>query len=254
MAVYDSNTPEKEDQSFKSIIIVMVLLVVFFCGGYFLGTFLTPKEKEVKEEKPEIMETQYDTDDEKIVSLISRLVAGTDCWNIEIYTNDHPVTVKDIPSERIYQVVELASFYSKGIETVRIEDFDAEIQKYFGKGYLFEPEKIDFNGSNCFQYTYDKETKIFTKRETACGGTCGPNRTQYKITRAVEKEQVLKIYVKVLFGSKAESTNFYSDYARTNFVTNDYEHIEEYIHKGEDYIFTFEKVDNHYVYVSSEEM
>ena len=60
------------------------------------------------------------------------------------------------------------------------------------------------------------------------------------IERALKKEDSLLIYVKVLFGSQAESTNFFRDFERTEVVTNDYENIESYMDQGKDYVFTFQ--------------
>ena len=102
------------------------------------------------------------------------------------------------------------------------------------------------------QETNDAESKTFKKHETACGGTCGPNSSRYKITSAVEKDNVLRVYVRVLFGSQAENTKFYSDYGRVNFVTDDVEKLNEYYEDGGHYLFTFYKEDGYYVFVSSE--
>ena len=250
MAVYTNKTEEKNDTSFSKVIIVFIVLILFFCVGFVVGLYLIPSEPEQEEILD--VEVNYDPTDSQITELISRLIAGTDCWSIEDYTNDHVVTVKDISNERIYQVTELASFYSKGIESMSIEDFDSEIQNYFSIGYSFDPEKIDYQGVGCFQYQYDPLTTKFQKMETACGGVCGPNRTQYVISRAVESGLMLKVYVNVLFGSQSESVKFYSDYERLNFVTDDYENIDQYLLQGNEYVFTFEKVNDQYLFVSSE--
>ena len=252
MAVYTNKEEKKKDQSLKNVLIVMGILVLFFFVGYAIGVHFMPKE--VEDEIIEDVETEYEVDDPIVVNLMSTLISGDDCWSIETYANDHKVSVKDIPSDRLYKVVELNSFYSKGIEAMSIEDFDTEIQNYFSIGYHFDPDSIDYSGAGCFQYSYDSDTQTFTKQENECEAVCGPNRTQYIITRAVEKDLTLNIYIKVLFGSQAESTNFYKDYERLEFITNDYENIADYMYKGEDYIFTFQKVNDRYLYVSSEIM
>ncbi len=244
----------EENKKKKSIIRIIILIVAIglcFGLGYLVATLANPKPNIPVEEEVEEVETTIEVD-EAITHLVDRLVAGDGCNGIEFYTNDHKVTVKDITNERLFKITELESFSSKGIESMSIEDVDTEIQKIFSKGYLFKPEEIDYKDSNCFQYTYDKDKQIFTKQETACGGSCGPNRDYYKVVNAVEKNDVLNVEVKVLFSSGGESMNIYSDYERLNLVTNDAEHIEDNLDKGSSYIFTFEKVDNNYLFVSSE--
>lgn len=242
---------KKDAQSIKTVFIVLAILIVCFLLGFFVGRrYLVPEKPQVIES----IETELDVEDETIRDLIPQLVAGNDCWNIEIYANDHKVTTKDLTNETLFNVTSFASFYAKGIESMSLEDFDSEIQTYFDVGYAFDPEAIDYTSHACFPYTYDAETQRFVKQETACGGVCGPNSSQYLVTRAYVKDDVLKIYVKVLFGSQAESTNFFSDYARTQFITNDADNITAYLHQGNDYVFTFNKIEDHYVFVSSEEM
>ena len=146
------------------------------------------------------------------------------------------------------------SYDSKTIKEISLKDFQESIKHYFKEGYTFDPSKVHYNGASCFPYTYNADLEKFVFQETSCGGTCGPNRSQYKITGAVEKNSILKVDVKVLFGSQAEDVKFYSDYQRTNFVTDDYENIEDYYKNGGEYLFTFEKVDGYYVFSSCEKV
>lgn len=247
------NQEENKDiQSIKTVFIVLGVLIVCFALGFFIGRrYLVP---EPQPEVIEPVEVEIDVEDASIKDLIPQLVSGGDCWNIEIYANDHKVTTKDLSNETLFNVTAFSKFYAKGIESMPLDEFDSAIQTLFDTGYKFDPEAIDYAGQGCYPYTYDAETQRFTKQETACGGVCGPNSTQYLVARAYLKEDVLRVYVKVLFGSQAESTNFFSDYNRTQFVTNDADNITAYLHQGNDYIFTFNKVEDNYVFVSSEEM
>ena len=239
---------EKLEFSPKSVIIAFILMVLFFFVGYCIGNmWLSPEDEDVVNNQ-----TKYAVDDVAIVELMERLFAGTDCNQIEVFTNDHKIFVNDLSNEVLFQVTELASFAPKGVETMSITDFDTEIQKYFAKGYEFNPEAINYQGKECFSYYYDAPSKTFGKQETACGGTCGPNHTQYKIVKAVSQDDILRVTIKVLFGSQAESVAFYSNYERTEYVTDDYENIDKYFDKGASYIFTFSKVDDNFVYESSE--
>ena len=238
----------KLEISIKSVIITLFFMVLFFFVGYCIGNnWLSPEDSETLNNQ-----TKYAIDDVMIVDLMERLFAGTDCNAIEVFTNDHKIFVNDLSNEVLFQVTELASFAPKGVETMSIADFDTEIQKYFAKGYEFNPEEINYQGRECFSYYYDAPSKTFGKQETACGGTCGPNSTQYKIVKAVSQDDILRVTIKVLFGSQSESVAFYSNYERTEYVTDDYENIDDYFDKGATYIFTFSKADDNFVYESSE--
>ena len=246
----DTNVNEKkENNSLIKVILILAVLVVFFGIGFVIAKHFIPVE-ETDIEIEEVV-TTYDEDDSMIQTLLSQLTVGEDCWIIEEYANDHKVSVKDLSNTRIYEVTSINSFYSKGVESVDIEDFDTEIQKYFAIGYSFEPEKTN-DSVGCNPYSYDSETQKFIGSKLACGSTCGPNRSQYKVMGATEKDLILTVSVRVLFGSQAEQIAFYSDYERTNYITDDYEHLDDYYKEGDEYLFTFEKVEDHYVFVSSE--
>ena len=240
---------EKKSQ-LKTILIIVGAFILCFGIGFYLGKrYLTPKEPEIIDS----VETEMDVESPEISSLIPQLLAGGDCSSIEIYANDHKVTVKDLSSDVLYRVTAFGSYQSKGIESMSLEDFDSDIQTYFDTGYLFNPEEISYQGE-CMPYVYDAETQRFTKQESACGVICGPNSSRYMVARAYIKDDVLKVYVKVLFGSEAESTNFYRDYGREEFVTNDVDNLDTYLYQGKDYIFTFQKVEDQYLFTSSEAM
>lgn len=240
----------KEDSSLKYILIMMVVLVVFYCGGYLIGTHLIPQVTKTTSGPVinEHREIKYNDKDETIVRLLEHLTVGPDCWNIEKFANDKKITSADLDDSTIFEIVSLAAFDKVGSFT--LDEFHEKVKEYFKEGYTFNPEKIDKN--KCFHFAYKADTKTFERLDQVCGGTCGPNSTQYKVMGGVEKNSILTVDVKVLFGSQAEDVKFYSDYKRTNFVSNDAEHLDQYFIKGGDYVFTFEKVDGYYVFVSSE--
>lgn len=246
----------QDDTSLKTIFIVLLILIGCYCGGYFIGIRLIPARS--KDTKTVISnsnkEIDYKVTDEKIVHLMERLMVGFDCWNIETYANDKTITPKELSNDKIFEVVSLSSYSPKNVNSFSLDEFIEESKKYFKDEFEFNPEKINYSGKNCLPYKYDLNDKIFKKQETACGGNCGPNRSQYKIISAIEKSNVLRIGVKVLFGSQAEDVKFYSDYERKNFVTDDYEKLDDYLEKGDSYLFTFEKADGYFVFVSSEKM
>ena len=240
--------PRKDDNNFRKYVTITVTIIVVFGVGYLvgLGSMYLVSKKNVSEKYNKI----ENLEDSRVASLISNLIAGVDCWNIEEYANDHKVTVKDLSSERIFQVVQWGSFYDKKT-SASLDEFNSEIQKYFSIGYSFDPEQIQYSG-NCNPLHYNAERKEFYLSKLACMDACGPNSTQYKIVDVEDNGFDLKVTIRVLFGSQAESVHFYSDYARRHYITDDYEHLDSYFNQGDTYQFTFLRVDDNYLYVSSE--
>ena len=242
---------KQEDSSVKNVVIIMIVLIIFFGVGYFIGTKLISKPEEEVVTQEEI---EYDLDDPMIVKLMNDLVAGYPCSYLEVYANDNTVTSEDIPNELLYRVGE-ESFNLSEKKSITIKDFNSELQKHFSVGYTFDPDTIDYNGVGCYKYRFDSISKEYIKKDISCEeDSCNPNGTQYIITRAVGKDLDLKVYIKVLFGSNDESIKFYSDYERKKYITDDYKKIEKYYYKGSEYEFIFQKVDDNYLFVSSEKI
>ena len=239
----------KGPKNIKKYIYPLVAVFVVFGIGYFVGLgsmkILSKKDTSNGYQKIDIV------DDAVVTTLMKNLTAGSDCWNIEEYANDHKVDVKSISDERIYQVVQWGSFYNKGKSTITLDEFNAEIKNYFSIGYSFDPNKIS-SSSSCNPFSYNENTQEFVALKLACQDLCGPNKTQYKIMDVEDDGFHLTVTVNVLFGSQAEKVAYYSDYERTNFITDDYEHLDQYYDQGDSYLFTFLRVDNQYLYVSSE--
>lgn len=243
--------------SLLTVFIVLLFIVSAFFGGYFLGgnydilewfSKLTSNNK-----KDNTTETTKGTDlDSTLVySLVSNLVKGSECWTIEEFANDKKVVANDVPSQRAYAVAENNSFYFTGKETITVQEYVAEIQKYFGSKYHFYPELVSYESTACPQYVYNEEQQVFTRQQRDCRIQCGPNTTAYKVVKANENNGKLTITIKVLFGSK-EGTNFYADYDKTKLITNNPNEVKSALSQGTEYIFTFEKEDGNYVFLSSE--
>lgn len=254
MAYYNSvdekkKEPQQQD-SLKMVFLVLIILFSFYFIGYFLGTLIVPKqEKKIMEEVPKNVE--YEVDSPKIVNLISRLFSGMNCWVVEDFAKDKMVSVKDLSSERIYEIVHYGSLIPNQVDKITLADFQKEINNYLADGYLFDAENIDYTYLSCYQYQYHEDDQTFYRSEMVCGGVCGPNRTQYKIVKAKEEDDILNVEIRVLFGSQQESTSFYADYNRSQFVTDQVDDLDSYFDQGSLYLFTFKKKDNHYLFVSS---
>ena len=109
------NQEENKDiQSIKTVFIVLGVLIICFALGFFIGRrYLVP---EPQPEVIEPVEVEIDVEDASIKDLIPQLVSGGDCWNIEIYANDHKVTTKDLSNETLFNVTAFSKFYAKGID------------------------------------------------------------------------------------------------------------------------------------------
>ncbi len=240
-------TNNKQDDSMKNVVIIMIVLLFFFGIGYFIGTKLisSPEEEVIQDE------IELNADDPFVVKLINDLIAGYPCNYLEYYTNDNEVTIDDIPNELLYRVGEEIFFLSNK-KSMSIEEFNSELKKHFSVGFSFDPEEIDYNGAVCYKYRFDPISKEFIKKDIGCEDSCSVNTTQYIITKVEKDDLNLKVYVRVLFGSGDESIKFYSDYDRKKYVTDDYKNLDKYYYKGNEYLFNFQKVEDNYLFVSSD--
>ena len=246
---------EKKKGSVGIIVFVIILMLACFAGGYFLnssGLVTMKAENETKESNNKAIKCStidaYETIDKKVTEEIDRLIAGLDCFTIEEFTNDKKVTANDITNDRAFEIAQW-DFYKNNKEDISLDEYTKEVKKHLGKDYNFDPTKVDYNSEKCPQYKYDEATKTFKKQQTACGGTCGP-RTTFQITKALEKDGVLEISMRVVF-FKGGVDGYFSDYAKTNQIV---EGLDNYIpyEKGSLFKFTFENVDGNYAFVSSE--
>lgn len=244
----------------KGLVVLVILLLLICCG---LGAFIFINkdklfEKEIKQVEKENKKDSvekcdevkvYETTDEKISKLIDDLIAGMDCYRLEIYANDKKVLSSDINANIAYDVAMYNS--SKEVkEKITVDEINDIIKKYFGKDYKFEIDKLSDRKGTCISHYYDKSTKTFVSQETACGGTCGPH-TIYEVVKAVDTNGILELDVRILFTDK-NATGYYSNYKKTNLVqeldSNQFLQFE----KGALYKFTFKNEDGNYVFVSSE--
>lgn len=247
--------------TFVTVFIVVLFLVAAYCAGYYMGSHFDitvknqssngEKSSDTKEKQADKNVIEYSLTDSKIANLIPNLVKGINCWTIEEFANDRRIVSNDIPNQRAYIVAEVNTFYPSGRQSVTLEEYTNEVRKFFGKNYQFDPELVRYNDATCPQYEYQKESRQFIRRQTSCGGTCGPNKSIFKVIRAVDTDGVLVMDVKVLFGSR-EGTNFYRDYQKTKLVTNDPNTLDSSIGQGGEYKFTFKNENDNYVFVSSE--
>lgn len=248
------------------IVVLIVLMVGCFTGGYFINDILKndksneniEEQEETKDEQQEEktpIVTNYEITDTKVANLIDNLLKGSfnygGCHGLEVFVNNNKVTTNDISNLAVYHIIEINEFYQKK-DSFTLEEMNNAVKKYFGKDYVFNPNNINYKGQSCPQYNYDNNTKTFNKQQTACGGTCGPT-SSYKLEKAVDTDGILELSIKVVFASTNEGKDgYYSDYQKTNKIGTFNDDQDNLYSKGANYKFTFQLEDGNYVYVSSE--
>ena len=252
---------EKKKSNAGLIIFICILLLA--CGS--MGTFIfMNKDKLFVKENTDVTADNnkkdkadseakevkvYEITDQKISNLIDQLIIGNmSCDTLEQFANDRKVVASDVSADRAYDIA-VFNKNSNISGTISLEELTKIIQKYLGKDYNFEVDKLRQTKGTCISHYYDSASKTVIPQETACGGTCGPH-TSYKIVKAVDTDGVLEIDIKVLFVDK-NITGFYSDYNKTQLVSGFNNNELEY-EKGTTYKFIFKEEDGNYVFVSSE--
>ena len=259
----NDHSVRKAFETILTVFIVLLFIVASFLGGYYTGanedlrtvvnkiSNATKKKKTSPTETENKEEKKVDLADSKIANLIPNLLKGFDCWAIEEFANDKKIVANDISAQRAFTIAETNTFYFSRKQLISLDEYNNEIKKFLGSSYLFNPEKIEYGGENCPQFEYQKASKDFVRRPNNCGGVCGNNVSVYRVINGKYENDNLVLIVKVLFGSK-EGTNFYKDYNRMKFITNDPDSLSNSLGQGGEYQFTFREEHGNYVFVSSE--
>ena len=255
---------DKNEKSKNIIIVILIIMIIGLAGLLCYQTFAinneseknktienseeTRKEEATTEEKKESI--VYSVDDPKISNLIDKLASGLYCNEIEEYVNNKKVDAKNIKNVRAFIIAE-GDYYDSGAKTVSLEEMNKTIQKYLGKNYIFNPDSINYENM-CSGLKYDSKSKIYVQKGIGgCGGVCSPERTRYKIVKAIDENNILKLDIKVIF---AGDKGFYSDYSKTNKIGEFGDNIDYLYEKGSIYQFTFELINGYYAFVSSEKI
>lgn len=195
---------------------------------------------------------EHDPEDGMYIGSISSLIAGgEDCNSIEEFANDKRVEAKDVSQLRAFYAAEADEFYNNDKKTISLDEFTAAVKELFGDDYEFKPEEIDFD-KVCSNYKYESSSKKFVKNKKTCKISCDSNSTSYKLVKVVEEYGKYTIDVKVLFGSKDGSSNYYSDFNRENAVEKTWLYDNLDYSKGATYRFVFESKGSNYYFTSSE--
>ena len=254
--------------TFVTVFIVILFMIASFFAGYYAGSnkefdiklpsfdFNFLKNKTSKKEDPTSKEAkviEYNLNDTKVSNLIINLTkgVGTDCWAIEEFAKDKKVYAADITNQRAYTIAEANYFYSSGKSVISAEEYTSEVKKYLGSEYRFEPVLVEYNNATCPQYEYHADKKEFVRHPNECNTICQGNRTVFKMVKAKDTDGILEVHAKVLFAAK-DGGAYYSDYARTNFITDNTSDLNVQISNGSTYKFVFKNENDKYVFVSSE--
>lgn len=194
---------------------------------------------------------EKDSSDGAYKNLVKALFAGGgECNGIEEFVNDRVVVANDISSSRAFYAALEDSFYNTSSKEISLKDMESAVKRLFGEEYVFNPEEID-SKSNCTGFEY-KGGKFVSKKNT-CKTSCNISSTKYDVVKVVEEYGKYTIDIKVLFGSNDDSNiGFYSDYYRSNLVTDSFTEATKLINSGNTYRFVFGSEGSNYYFVSSE--
>lgn len=261
----------QKKEKMKNIFIVVLLFLVIGLGGYLVydkilssddnKTIAENKKQENKQEKKEEeVVTTLDVSDPMVTELYQTLKNGWGQYcGIWDYFTKTKVKSSDI-TNKVATVIAVDQLYKKdvignrdpGENQFTKNQLDAEVDRIFGKDYVFQP-------SNIFHYEYDASTGIYHEEKTVgLGGACGvPNLD--KIVKAEKQGNQLRIYTRVIFHIEGtDATNFFKDYDKTQVITLDRDengyviNSDSNYEKGSLYKMNFVLEDGNYIFVSSE--
>ena len=193
---------------------------------------------------------EKDSSDGAYKNLVKALFAGGgDCNGIEEFVTDRVVVANDISSSRAFYAALESSFYNTSSKEISLKDMESAVKRLFGEEYVFNPEEIDENNCTGFEYKGGK----FVSKKNTCKTSCNISSTKYDVVKVVEEYGKYTIDIKVLFGSNDDSNiGFYSDYYRSNLVTDSFTEATKLINSGNTYRFIFGSEGSNYYFVSSE--
>lgn len=234
------------------LLLVCIFLVVV---GSIVGVYYFSQKDDVVEVKEPSKITTYEVTDQRILDIL-KLFDGPGCDTvIEDYLNDHTVYAKDISA-----VVASAVPWHRGDlgeqTKISLEEYTKYVQKYFGEDYLLKPK--DGDALLCI-WSYVESEKAFVKNpEPACGCIFNPSYSRYRIVKAVEKDSILEIDLRVAF-YRESGPAFYADYEATRSISGmgiddnlEFYAAAESFDEASLYRMTFEENAGNYVFVKAE--
>ncbi len=258
------------------IMLVIVLMLICLCGGYFLsaknivniGKTNTEARttKETKSNKIDCpKEEAIDVSSEEVSKLVNMTIRAHSayCGFYKFYT-DKKVTPKDLDENDIARMVLSKVLESKGEtkegQIYTKKEFEDAAHEKFGKDFEFKHTTIEA----CPSFTYDSSREIYTEGSHECGGTCGPSNIS-RVVKAVRTDTGMNIYVKMLFfgfivSGDINDQDYYTDYQLTKKIKYNFDDMrnrlifeyDEITSQGSLYKISYAKEDNNYYLVSVE--
>ena len=171
------------------IIALIIGLLLGVGGSYYYFEVMKKESTSVTDNKKE-EDNSKENSEIKNLDILSDLVqnnfkkfmisANHYCGAQDEYFKTQKVTVSDIDNILAYSTVSYYFFNNK--ENISAKDFEEIVKKYFGRDYKYEHQ--NFTYKICTDHHYNKETNSYDYSELVCGGTCGPFRIEYQITKA----------------------------------------------------------------------
>lgn len=250
----------------KNIVIAILIIALVGVVGYigYDKFFLSKKsvkidekqEEQIEEQKEEVLETT----DETVLTAIDKIDSawGYYCGTDSVYMTTKKVTAADISNDFAYVTV-MNKLATDTNSPVQASILDQAIDETFGKNYQFQHQTY----RSCPMYSYDEASGYYNFTGAECGGTCGPTNIK-RIVKAIKKEQILEIYIRIIFSnpeiaegdrySYCKDSNLEQIVGYLSYEDRIYneDQVTDLVSKGSLYKFTFKLEDGNYVFASSE--
>lgn len=201
-----------------------IVLTGVFAKGLYDGYFKedVKVEKSEKNTNTEKKVNNLDITDSIVETNINKILIGIMGQLNTEYFKSTKVLNTSISNKLVYSTILLKEFKDKNEFTeAELED---KVKEYFGEDYVLKHQ--DYSKELCDGFRYDSANKKYIHDvKTSCGGSSGPHRNVYMITKAETVDDELIVNIKVLFVGKSngwdtnEYQKYYSDPELTKEIT-----------------------------------
>ena len=246
---------EKKSHPIYVTILIIILMLVFTCMGYFIGASTNEKkiinsdnaENKMDNSKKENSNDSQcmNTVSQDIEGLFNKIIKSTACNQYYGYFTDKKVTVKDLSKEDKAMIVFRNLLDESNKDTYSKAEVEEMYRILFGKNVTIELDFTDDRVPGCPIYNYDSAKEEFVHSNLGCGCTHGGTYTTGQVVKAIKNSSGIELTVSMVF---ADGHDYYSDYAKTK-VINSYNFAlpNDAYQQGSMYKVVFTLEDGNYV-------